>query len=237
MRKLALPALLLLALAALLGACGPGGDSDEDKVRDVVENVADNNPEVCKQLTDEFLSREFDGDEGKCEKQAREAEDDQNLEIEEVKVDGDKATVEATADGDKGTALLVKEDGDWKLDQLRQGGSTAGRRSPDETAAQGAVDAFLIAVRGKDANVFCGLMTERFARNLFNARRFGIAECVERLEGSFDWSRLQRRFRGKKVNRVAVSGRGAVVTLTGAGAIEFGLRKRGGRWQINRVTY
>ncbi len=234
MRKLALAALLLLALAALLGACGGGGDSDEDKVRDVVENVASNDPAVCKQLTDDFLSREFGGDEKKCEKQAEEAEDEQNLEIQEVEVDGDKATVQATADGDKGTATLVKEDGDWKLDTLRQ---DEARRSPDETAAQGAVDAFLIAVRGEDANVFCGLMTERFARSLFDTKRFGIAECVNKLKRNFNWSVLQRRFRGKKVNRVEASGNTGLVTLTGAGAIEFGLRKRGGRWQIDRVTY
>ena len=235
MRKLALPALLVLALTALLGACGPGGDSDEDKVRDVVEKVAENDPEVCKQLTDGFLSREFEGDEKKCERQAEEAEEEQNLEIKEVEVDGEKATVQATADGDKGTALLVKEDGDWKLDQLRQESGAAGRRSPDETAAQGAVDAFLIAVRGKDANVFCGLLTERFARTLFKARRFGVAECVERLERNFDWSRLQRRFRGAKVSRVSVTGSVGVVRLDNGAT--FGLRKLRGRWQIRRVTY
>lgn len=236
MRKLALPALLLIALAAVLGACGPGGESDEDKVRDVVEKVASNDPEVCKDLTERFLSTEFDGDEGKCEKQAREAEDEQNLEVQEVNIDGDKATVEATADGDKGTATLVKEDGDWKLDELeREGQGAAGRRSPDETAAQGAVDAFLIAVRGQDPNVFCGLLTERFARSLFDTRRFGVAECVERLAKNFNWSRLQRRFRGAKVRSVETSGSGASVTLDNG--IRFALRKRGGRWQINTVQY
>ena len=120
MRKLALAVLLPVALSAGVAGCGPGGDSDEDRVRDVVEKVASNDPEVCKELTGGFLSREFDGDEGKCEKQAREAEDEQNLEIEKVEVDGDKATVEAKADGDKGTAKLVKEDGDWKLDELER---------------------------------------------------------------------------------------------------------------------
>ena len=235
MRKLALPALLLLALAAGPAACGPGGDSDEDKVRDVVEKVASNDPAVCKDLTEGFLSREFDGDEGKCEKQAREAEDEQNLEIEKVEVDGDKATVEAKADGDKGTAKLVKEDGDWKLDDLeRQGGrSAAPRKSRDETAAKGAVDAFLIAVRGEDANVFCGLLTERLARSLLKVKRFGVAECAEKLGANYNWSRLQRRFRRAKVQSVDTFGTGAGVTLDNG--IQFGLKKRRDSWQINSV--
>ena len=236
MKKLFLP-LLLLVLATGLGACGPGGESDEDKVRDVVEKVASNDPEVCKDLTDRFLSEEFDGDEGKCEKQAREAEDEQNLEIEKVEVDGDKATVEAKADDAKGIARLVKEDGDWKLDELEREGRTgaSGGKSPDETAAQGAVDAFLIAVRGKDGNVFCGLLTERFARTLFNAKRFGVAECAERLAKGFNWSRLQRRFRGAKVRSAGVSGNTGGAILDNR--INFGLRKSKGRWQIDRVTY
>jgi hypothetical protein len=235
-KKLFLP-VGLLVLATGLGACGPGGESDEDKVRDVVEKVASNDPEVCKDLTARFLSEEFDGDEGKCEKQAREAEDEQNLEIEKVEVDGDRATVEAKADDDKGTARLVKEGGDWKLDELeREGRAGASRgKSPDETAAQGAVDAFLIAVRGEDANVFCGLLTERFARSLFDTNRLGVAECAERLAKSFNWSRLQRRFRGAKVRNVGVAGNTARAILDNR--INFGLRKLKGRWQINRVTY
>ena len=229
MRKLALPAVLLLAL----GACGPGGESDEDKVRDVIEKVASNDPEVCKDLTEDFLSREFGGDEKRCERQARAAEDEQNLDIQEVNVDGDRATVRATADGDRGTARLVKEDGDWKLDAIDR--EDRAGRSPDETAARGAVDAFLIAVRGEDENVFCGLMTERFARDLFDTRRFGVAECVERLSRNFNWSILQRRFRRAKVRSVGVDGNTAGAILDNR--ITFRLRKSKGRWQINRVNY
>ena len=69
----------------------------------------------------------------------------------------------------------------------------------------------------------------------FDGQRFGMAECRERVEGNINWACLKRRVRGAKVERVVTYGTGAGGTLDNR--IQFGLRKRGGRWQINRVTY
>ena len=237
MRKAVLPLLLVLGLSAAFVGCGGGGGGDEDKVRDVVKKVASNDPEVCEDVSDEFLSRQFGGDKAKCEKAAKDGKENQDVKIEKVEINGDKATVRAVVDKDPGVARLVKEDGDWKLDALTRPGQSATEqpRSRDEVAARGAVDAFLIAVRKEDANVFCGLLTERFARKLFDVKRFGIAKCANQLAKSFDWSRLQKRFRGGKIKSSATFGTGAGITLNNG--IQFGLKKLKGRWQINSVAY
>jgi hypothetical protein len=128
------------ALAVPVGACG-GGGSDEDDVKKAVNGVYDalasKNPEkVCDSLSKEGkeqivrttgrsgkrmsctsvfeLGFTFAGD---AFKDARDAE------VTDVQVDGDEATATVKFKGKTGDVSLVKEDGDWKLDDLQ----TAGR--------------------------------------------------------------------------------------------------------------
>ena len=60
------------------------------------------------------------------------------LEIGDVKVDGDTATVAVTADGQKSSFTLVNEDGEWKID-LTNGAASSDTTAP--TDASTATDA------------------------------------------------------------------------------------------------
>lgn len=122
----------LVALALALTACG--GSSDEDDVRSAAENFAsaftdENWSEVCGLMTKGSKAQlEGAGEvlqvKGGCEdvwkkvanrvpKSAKQQLE--NLEIDTVKVSGNKATVTTTSS--KGEpAQLRKEDGEWKFD-------------------------------------------------------------------------------------------------------------------------
>ena len=119
----------VMALAAFgFAACG---SSDEDQVRDAVNEFRDAAKEkdseaICDQFTQEALERltSQQGDAAKkacndnikqnADALAKEAE--KGFEIKEVKVDGDKATVKTETEGEgESTAEFVKEDDEWKL--------------------------------------------------------------------------------------------------------------------------
>ena len=123
---------LAIALAAALAAgCGGGGVSDEDQVRDVVTSFVQagkdrDAAEACSLLAADQLKvvEQLGGGAG-CEQVlggflAKANAVGTDLKIEDVRVEGDRATVDATvkAAGSSPKAesiLLVKEDGEWKL--------------------------------------------------------------------------------------------------------------------------
>jgi len=121
--------LVLLALALCLAACG-SGESDEDKIVEVIETSAtSSDPADCEALsTQAFLEQTQLSDGTKavesCEANAGETKDDpDSVEVSEVEVDGTDATAEAAFvggnfDGQTFIVALVEEDGDWKLDRL-----------------------------------------------------------------------------------------------------------------------
>ncbi len=117
-------ALTALLCAALLAACG--SSSDEDQIRDVVQEFAEAaNDKDVGAICGQVVSEAFE-DEKQCEKQAdREGSigdlgSVEDLEVSEIKVDGDTATaqIKATVGGetDEGPGKFRKVDGEWKLD-------------------------------------------------------------------------------------------------------------------------
>jgi hypothetical protein len=110
-------ALLLMTPAFALGACG--GDSDEDQIKDVVQDVAKNSATICEHATQKVLDQ-VGGSEEKCKEQARAYPDDSTKGIDgdiDVSIDGDKATAKFTDnDGKAQNVSFVKEDGEWKVD-------------------------------------------------------------------------------------------------------------------------
>ena len=118
-----LAALILAVFVAALGlvACGSGGSggSDEDQIRTVVNHLADSDEAVCGELTDSLLKKEFK-DKADCEKQAKASKETNSFEIKSVKVNGDKAAVAVTSKTDKGTISVVKQGGDWKIDDIKK---------------------------------------------------------------------------------------------------------------------
>jgi hypothetical protein len=129
-----------LALALPFGACGGDGGSDENAVKDAVNGLngalADEDEEkVCDSLSKQGKEQvtESGGRAGKrvtCEsilrlgfaftdtfKGARDAK------VTDVQVDGNEATATVEFKRKTGDVSLVKEDGEWKLDDLDTAGS------------------------------------------------------------------------------------------------------------------
>lgn len=125
MKNLALALTLLCTATPGLAACG-GGDSpgtstgDEDQIRDVIALGNNRDTAVCDRLTDRWMKDVVGGDRADCEQQVRQSPEDA-VEIEEVSVDGDRATVTARIEGDAGRLLLAKQGGEWQLDDVQQG--------------------------------------------------------------------------------------------------------------------
>ncbi len=133
----------LLSTAALaVAGCGDddsggggGGGGDESQIRDVVSSyataIADRDGDTaCGYLTDaareqlETLAKtlDVDGCPAVMEKVTEGVSGDDrdklgNIDVTSVKVDGDHATVQIEAAGEKGDpSTLVKQDGDWRID-------------------------------------------------------------------------------------------------------------------------
>jgi len=109
-----------VALAASIGVAACGGGGDEGKVRTVVEHLRDSDEAVCGELTDAYLKQLFK-DKSNCEKAAKSSKEKNSFDIKSVKVTGDKATVGIESKKRKGTVLLVKDGGDWKINQIKVG--------------------------------------------------------------------------------------------------------------------
>jgi hypothetical protein len=114
-------AVLLAVPAFALAACG--GDSDEDKIKDIINDVSENAETLCDNATDKVLDQ-VGGSADECKKQAREAEaqdpDDGKPENIDVTVDGDKATAKfEDNDGEQQTVTFVKDGDDWKVDAIQ----------------------------------------------------------------------------------------------------------------------
>lgn len=122
--------LALLALVLGLVACGGGGDSDEDKIVEVIETSATSaDPADCKELSTQAFLEQTELEQGaaavkSCEESAEDSSDDpDSVEVSEVEVDGSAATANAaftggSFDGQTLTVALVDEDGDWKLNEI-----------------------------------------------------------------------------------------------------------------------
>ena len=109
---------ILAALALGLAACG-GGEGDEDQIRSVVETFYGNEDGVCGTISDKLLEEQFESRED-CEEAAAGSEPQDDYEIERVSVDGDEGEVDVAVDGQTGTLLVTQEDGEWKVDGIKQ---------------------------------------------------------------------------------------------------------------------
>ena len=124
-----------LAIAVTLGACGgdddDGGGSDEDQIAEVIETGATStDPDDCSKLqTDKSLEQSelTLGDETaleQCEKNAPDGDNNpDSVDVTDIAVDGDTATASAAftggpQDGSTYSVALVKEDDQWKLDEV-----------------------------------------------------------------------------------------------------------------------
>lgn len=120
----------LVLAAAVLGACGGGGEEEdiEAVVSDFSAALLDTDgPKACALLTEAAIEELTQQPEvAACEKAvdgAGEPTDDdrENLEdpeVTDIEVDGDTATAQVTATGEEGESRtrFRRVDGDWKID-------------------------------------------------------------------------------------------------------------------------
>jgi hypothetical protein len=113
-------ALALVALVASIGVAACGGGGDADKARTVVEHLRDSDQAVCGELTGAYLKQLF-RNKSNCETAAKRSKAKNSFDIKSVKVNGDQATVGIQSKQRKGTVVLVKAGGDWKISQIKVG--------------------------------------------------------------------------------------------------------------------
>ncbi|WP_354698612.1 hypothetical protein DSM112329_04298 [Paraconexibacter sp. AEG42_29] len=117
-RRKSLFALLAVPMVTL-AACGGGGDSDEDKITSVINDVKDNPASLCDHFSAAAL-KSIPGGKAACVKQVKadppSEADVKASKIKKIEVDGEKATVTNETKSGEATAKFVKEDGEWKFD-------------------------------------------------------------------------------------------------------------------------
>jgi Domain of unknown function (DUF4878) len=126
---------LLAALA--LAACGGGSDdngssADQDQIKQAITAAATSgDPSACTKYQTAKFTQQTSGNPGQsaeqavksCEKDAAETAAEK-IDVTDVEVNGDTATAKGTAtgsifDGQTLDVALVKENGQWKLDQFK----------------------------------------------------------------------------------------------------------------------
>lgn len=126
-RSLVLTCLLIVSALALV-ACG-SGDNDESQIEDVVVTSATStDPANCKGLSTQQFMEQTTQSEGSeavetCEEEASNDEGASDATVANVEVDGLDASADVALsgggfDGQEVEVTLVKEDDQWKLDEI-----------------------------------------------------------------------------------------------------------------------
>jgi hypothetical protein len=126
------PLIAALAAAAIAGAgCGGGADEDRAAVETSVRNyyvafAADDGERACAELAEEAAKQLIEDTATKdCPAAIRKARQDQRVkrylpdlakvEVEAVRIEGERATADVAGIGATSSIPLVKEDDDWKI--------------------------------------------------------------------------------------------------------------------------
>jgi hypothetical protein len=235
MRKPGRSVLGLMVGAVALAACG---ESDEDKVRSVVESfVLEGDPSACDQMTTQFAGRIWGGVDA-CKTSLGGTAPNKSARIRTVVVDGGTATATAAGSGGFHTRYeLVKSDGEWRLDgheSLRRPPKAPRPRIQKGLDGRETVEAYYEAIMDGDGAALCGLLSRGYALDVLGLKRAEKprSECVESLI-DYDWSTSQKQAEGVSVADVNMSGGKGTVTLSnGKRAL---LEQDAGRWVIDDI--
>jgi hypothetical protein len=128
-RYLLLPCLLIVSALAL-AACGSSGNSDEGEIEEAIETSATSpDPANCTKLMTQAFMEQSTNSSGKeaveqCEEDAEKPENNaESVEVTNVEVEGEEASAEAAFTGSTFNeqtveVALVKEGGQWKLNEV-----------------------------------------------------------------------------------------------------------------------
>jgi hypothetical protein len=128
-RYLLLPCLLIVSALAL-AACGSSGSNDEGEIEEAIETSATStDPADCKKLSTQAFMEQSTSTSGaeaveECEEEASDPKDiAESVAVTNVEVEGEEATADAaftggSFDGQTVELALVKEDDQWKLNEV-----------------------------------------------------------------------------------------------------------------------
>lgn len=111
-------AVSLLGAALALGACG-GGESDEDKIKDIVASVDKKPASLCTDYASDKFLAELGGEEA-CKKSAKEAGNRGKSKVTDLEVDGKKATATIKDKDSKSEVTFTKDGDDWQISRSEQ---------------------------------------------------------------------------------------------------------------------
>jgi hypothetical protein len=129
MRRLLLPCLIVVC-ALGFAACGGGGDSDEAQIEDaIVSSASDSEASDCTELVTLKFAEQSTQESGDaaivaCEEEAEDPSGDADeVTVSKIEIDGSGATAVAELsgggfDGQTVSIALVKQDEQWKLDEI-----------------------------------------------------------------------------------------------------------------------
>ncbi|WP_354698761.1 hypothetical protein DSM112329_04454 [Paraconexibacter sp. AEG42_29] len=107
---------LLVVPTLTLAACGGGGgDSDEDQIRSIIKDGANDPASICDHVTPALL-KQLGGTVDACKKVAKEQDDgDKKADVSNLKVNGDSATATVTDKTGANSIKFTKSGDDWKV--------------------------------------------------------------------------------------------------------------------------
>lgn len=127
-KRLLLTPCALIALAFALAACGSGSDETGEIEAVIAKSATSNDPANCKRLNTQRFNEQLAGESGagaleECEEEAEKEEGLDSVRVSEVEVDGDGASAEVALsgggfDGQSVEVALVKNDEQWKMDEI-----------------------------------------------------------------------------------------------------------------------
>ena len=237
MKRMANLVIALTFGALAFVACG---EDDQDEVRSVVKLLIDSDPARCDSMTRSFVEQNSGGVK-QCRRISRENDPYPGAKIEDVAVDGDKATANVAYQGSRTQFKFVKQDDDWKINGVKglPVDQTTADQDPKPKIRKGldareTVDAYYQAIEDEDGAALCGLVSRRLATEMRGGKKTQnpIAACVQGLQ-AFDWSEPRKAAKGlKSVDATHSGGTATVILSNGKQAL---LKRFSGRWVVDSI--
>ena len=220
-------ALAAIALVVVLVLVLGGGEekSEEDRVNEAAEKViTTTEPSACRELATEEFVQKLTGETGSAAIDACEENNEafgEGAKIDSTELDGDKATVElevegGDADGETIEMTLLKDEEDWKVDELVRTEQTEGPN------AEAAVRSTVLNFGSSEGSTACEYLSYAGIQG-----EGGKAACQQKFKEATATTYT--------VQDITLSGLKATVVVTNPSddTLEFKLSHEAGNWKID----